>query len=141
MLSRKLQIRVLPRLLAVLFAMQVGVGGFCLLTADAHAAQAQGVQDIEAHCAKSVQAGLQAEHDADQHTHSGNCYHCDQPDELSNSAYPTIAPLALALVDLITLPAVPHYDAAANGSLTTRTPTGPPGSAALLYTTTQRIRI
>ncbi|MDQ6982929.1 MAG: hypothetical protein Q9M08_08025 [Mariprofundus sp.] len=141
MLTRKLHIRgfsrIVARLMAVMFAVQMMVGGFCLLTAEAHAMpQSIQTQDVHAHCAKSSHAD--DEHSQD---HSGNCYHCDQPDELSNSAFPSVAPLALVLSDIITMPAAPLFTSAATGMLSTRTPTGPPRSSSLLYSTTPRIRV
>jgi len=127
------------RLMVMLFAVQVMVGGFCLLTAEAHA-MPQPVQttDMDGHCAKSTHISLSHEHGSN---HSGNCYHCDQPDELSSSAFTSPAPMLLVLSDFISLPAAPLFDQAATGLLSTRTPTGPPRSSSLLYTTTQRIRV
>jgi len=129
--------RGLSRLMAVMFVMQAIVGGFCLLTAEAHAmAQSVQTQDVRAHCAKN-------DHAADQHSHedSGNCYHCDQPDELSNVSYSSFVSVALVLKDIITLPAMSQFDGAITGLFSTRTPTGPPRSSSLLFSTTQRIRV
>jgi len=129
--------------MAVLFAVQVVVGGFCMLTAEAHAMpQSVHTQDVQAHCAKSGHADhqLNGQHQHEQDD-SGNCYHCDQPDELSSSAFTSAAPMLLVLSDFTSLPAVPLFDPAATGLLTARTPTGPPRSSSLLYTTTQRIRV
>jgi len=139
MLTRKLHTRGLSRLMAVMFAVQIMVGGFCLLTAEAHAMAAPvQTMNVDGHCAKSTHAGTSHEHNPD---HSGNCYHCDQPDELSNSAFPSVAPIALVLTDVISLPAMPQLQNQATGLLYSRTPTGPPRSSTLLYTTTQRIRV
>jgi len=133
------------RLMAMLFAVQVMVGGFCLLTAEAHAMppsmSMQGMA-MDGSCAKSghVDHNLNGQHQHEQDD-SGNCYHCDQPDELSSSAFTSAAPVLLVLSDFISLPAAPLFDLAATGLLTARTPTGPPRSSSLLYTTTQRIRV
>ncbi len=131
--------RSMTRLVAVMFAVQIVVGGFCLLTAEAHA-MPQSVQttDVDGHCAKSTHVSLNHEHGSD---HSGNCYHCDQPDELSTSVFTSMAPIALVLSDFISLPVTPQPASAATGMFSTRTPTGPPRSSSLLYTITQRIRI
>jgi len=131
--------RSMARLMAVMFAVQIMVGGFCLLTAEAHAMpHAVQTQNVQAHCAKSAHADATHEQDTE---HSGNCYHCDQPDELSSSAFTSVAPVMLVLSDIISLPAMPLSGLASTGLLSTRTPTGPPRSSSLLYTTTQRIRV
>jgi len=137
MLNHYLHIRGLSRLMAVLFAMQVLVGGFCLLTTQAHAMpQSLQTHEMSAHCAKSVDADQQ--HSSD---HAGTCYHCDQPDELSNSAFSSISAMALGFSEINILPAALFSMADASGLFTARTPTGPPRSSTLLYTTTQRILI
>jgi len=143
MLTRKLHIRgisrSMARLMAGLFALQIVVGGFCLLTPDAHAmAQAIQTADVQTNCAKGMHISEQHEQDSD---HSGNCYHCDQPDELSNVSFTSMAPVALVLSNVISLPVAPQFDSVATGLLSTLTPTGPPRSSSLLYTTTQRIRV
>jgi len=145
MLTRKLHIRgvfrSMARLMAVLFAVQIMVGGFCLLTAEAHEMpQSMQMQNMvmDGNCAKSMHTGANHNQDSD---HSGNCYHCDQPDELSNASFTSMASVALVLTDVISLSAVTQFSSATTGLLTTRTPTGPPRSSSLLYTTTQRIRV
>ncbi len=147
MLTRIMHIRGLSRLMAGLFAMQIVVGGFCLLTAEAHEIvplAMAGTSDgdspnsgIDGHCGKSVDSGSQRHHESD---HSGNCSHCDHPDELSSSVVSGLS-LALVLADIIVLPSACEGERSASGLLSTRTPTGPPSSSTLLYTTTQRIRI
>lgn len=125
--------------MAVMFAMQIMVGGFCLLTAEAHAMPASvHATDMDGHCAKPMHA---ASSDSGQSNHAGNCYHCDQPDELSISAYTSMAPVVLVLSDIVSLPAAPQFSRATTGMFSARTPTGPPRSSSLLYTTTQRIRV
>lgn len=143
-----MHMRGVSRLMAMLFAVQIVVGGFCLLTAEAHAMpQAMQAQHVHAHCAKSSSSEHhQADHQLNaDHQHSqddsGNCYHCDQPDELSSSAFTSAAPVLLVLSDFISLSVAPLSGKAATGLLTARTPTGPPRSSSLLYTTTQRIRV
>jgi len=137
MLTGKLYARGLSRLMSVLFAVQIVVGGFCLLTADAHATpQPMQTQNVHAHCVKSSHAD-------DQHSQgdSGNCYHCDQPDQLSNSVFSAGTPIALAHSDVIGSPPAPLFSSKATGLFSIRTPTGPPRSSSLLYTITQRIRV
>jgi len=139
MLTRKLHIRGFSRLMAVMFAVQIVVGGFCLLTAEAHTMPTSvQTSDMDAHCAKSIDPISNHGQESD---HSGNCYHCDQPDELSSSAFTSMAPIALALSGVISLPAAPQFGSTATGRLSSRTPTGPPRSSSLLYTITQRIRV
>jgi hypothetical protein len=123
------------RLIAGLFAMQVIVTGFCMITAEAHA-MPQSVQSSEmgTHCAKAGPAG---EHQ----NHSGSCYHCDHPDELSNSTLSSFAAVALLLPGVISAPDLPQWHEVSSGLLSSRTPTGPPRSSSILFTTTQRIRI
>jgi len=137
MLKLGQHMRICSRLMIGLFAMQVLVGGFCLLTSEAHAMSASvHTHEMSAHCAKSVDADHQ--HSSDQ---ASTCYHCDQPDELSNSAFSSTVSMALTLSDISILPAALLSMADASGLLSARTPTGPPRSSTLLYTTTQRILI
>jgi len=139
MLTHALHIQKLSRLMAMLFAAQIIVGGFCLLPAEAHAmSQSVSTMAVHGHCAKSMQNTANHDQDSD---HSGNCYHCDQPDELSSSAFTSAMPMLLVLSDFISLPVAPQINGAATGLLSTRTPTGPPRSSSLLYTITQRIRV
>jgi len=124
--------------MAVMFAMQIMVGGFCLLTAEAHAMPASvHAENMDAHCAKPMHAVS----DNGASDHSGNCYHCDQPDELSTSSHTSAAPVMLVLSDIIGLPITPQLSRVNTGMFSARTPTGPPRSSSLLYTTTQRIRV
>jgi len=125
--------------LAVIFAVQIVVGGFCLLTAEAHAMPASvQTMNMDTHCAKSMHTISNHEHESD---HSGNCYHCDQPDQLFSSAFTPMVPVSLALSGVISVAAAPRFGRAATGWLSSRTPAGPPRSSSLLYTTTLRIRI
>ncbi|HKI61296.1 MAG TPA: hypothetical protein VKA31_03295 [Mariprofundaceae bacterium] len=123
----------LSRLIAGLFAMQVIVTGFCMIPTQAHAVP-QSVQstDMGTHCAKAH---------AGDHQHSSSCYHCDQPDELSSSNLASFATVALLLPGVISAPVFPQWQDVSSGLLSTRTPTGPPRSSSLLFTTTQRIRV
>jgi len=130
------------RLMAGLFAMQVIITGFCMITAEAHAMPQSAMhsstmqsQDVGAHCAKADSA---SEHHK---THSGNCYHCDQPDELSNSGLASFATVAMLLPGVLGMQAPQQWHNVSSGLLAARTPTGPPRSSSLLFTTTQRIRI
>ncbi|HKI61164.1 MAG TPA: hypothetical protein VKA31_02615 [Mariprofundaceae bacterium] len=125
----------LSRLIAGLFAMQVIVTGFCMITTQAHAMpQSVHSSEMGSHCAK-------AEHTGEHQHHSGSCYHCDQPDELSNSTLTSFAAVALLLPGVISAPALPQWHDVSSGLLSSRTPTGPPRSSSLLFTTTQRIRV
>jgi len=147
MLTRNLHTRGFSRLMVGLFAMQIVVGGFCLLTAEAHA-MSQSVQamNMDGNCAKSMHTN-QSSHDQssqDQQTpeHSEACYHCDQPAELSNASHASVVSAALVLLsDIVSLPTAPLFSSDATGLFSTRTPTGPPRSSSLLYTTSQRILI
>jgi len=139
MLTHNLPFHRFSRLMAVMFAVQIVVGGFCLLTAEAHTMSAS-VQSsgMDAHCAKSVHTISNNEHNSD---HSGNCYHCDQAEQLSNSVVSSAVSMTLVLVDMISLPVTSLFGSDAAGLFTIRTPTGPPRSSSLLYSITQRIRV
>jgi len=138
--------------MAVLFAVQIIVGGFCLLTSEANAMPPSN-QHMHAHCKMSVDvshvsgdqqhehAGEGVAHDQGQQDSANNCYHCDQPDQLSSSTTSPVASLTMVLFDDISLSTVALLDQQAVGLLSTRTPTGPPRSASLLYSTSQRILI
>jgi len=150
MLRHYLHIRGLSRLMSVLFAVQIMVGGFCLLTSEANA-MPMSAQEMHAHCGMSADVSTQSVADGaavgyfavDQHAqdHNNNCYHCDQPDQLSSSNSASVVLMLLVLTDDLSLPAAVAFDSSATGLLSTRTPTGPPRSASLLYTTSQRILI
>jgi len=136
MLTHNLPLRGFSRLLAVMFAVQIVVGGFCLLTVEAHAMPASvQTMNMDTHCAKSMHTISNHEHESD---HSGNCYHCDQ---LFSSAFTPMVPVSLALSGVISLPAAPQFGSTTTGRLSARIPTGPPRSSSLLYTITQRIRV
>jgi len=148
MLKRKLHIRgvsrAMTRLMAVLFAMQIMVGSFCLMSADVHAIpQAMAAVDMQANCAGMAAASAKQDQPSEHSDHhSGSCYHCDQPDELSNASSVFSAPLvALLLPNVVTQPVAVLLHGVETGQLSTRTPTGPPRSSSLLYTITQRIRV
>ncbi|MDQ6972439.1 MAG: hypothetical protein Q9M30_07310 [Mariprofundaceae bacterium] len=141
MLMRKGHIRGASRLLAGLFAVQLVLTGFCLLTADAHAMpmpqmNAQQAADMDGMCAKS--SAHSAKHDV--HEHSGGCFHCDDADQFVKAGTADVAPASLVLLALSVLPDMPVLMAWDESSFD-HTTTGPPGSASLLYTTTQRIRV
>jgi len=123
--------------MAGLFALQIVVTGFCLLTAEAHAMPMPAMQSgaVELPCAKS---GHMDQHDSS--SHSGSCYHCDQPDELSNASFSSLAQVSILLPGIITMPVATTWQPESTLSFS-RTPTGPPRSSSRLYTTSQRIRI
>ncbi|MDX8405953.1 MAG: hypothetical protein R8K50_07370 [Mariprofundus sp.] len=140
MLRHKLNFRGISRLMAGLFALQIVLTGFCLLTPEAHAMPMPTMQsgaahtgDMDGHCAKA-ESGRQASDD------SSSCYHCDQPDELSNVSPLSFAHVVLLLPGYLTEPAVLTWHDF-SGLFTVRIPTGPPRSSTLLYTTSQRILI
>jgi len=129
--------RALSSLMAGLFALQIVVTGFCLLTDEAHAMPMPAMQSghIDAPCAKAGHIHKNAASD-----HSGSCYHCDQPDELSNASFSSFAQVSILLPGVITMPVAAIWKPESI-ELSSRTPTGPPRSSSLLYTTSQRIRI
>ncbi|MDX8408232.1 MAG: hypothetical protein R8L58_07595 [Mariprofundaceae bacterium] len=128
--------RSLSRLMAGLFAMQVVVAGFCLLTADAHAAShqmtAQQSADMAEHCAKS------ATHDAGHH--SDSCFHCDDSDVFVKAASIDVPSFNPVLSVVASMPEAPAW-ITATVAVSRLMPTGPPRSASLLFSTTQRIRV
>jgi len=139
---RKLHDRTFSRMITVLFSVQLMVGSLCLLTLDAHAmSQPEGVQHVQV---QNVQVyGTRAGQTSDQHgrSHSGNCYHCDQLDQLSNVVFLSVSPFALLLSGIDSLSVVRFSDSDARQATIRRSPTGPPRSSSLLYIITQRIRV
>lgn len=137
------------RLILLVFALQVVVGGFCVLTPDAHAMSASmQAYEVDDNCDKlahhesAQQAWQSVASPAVAHQHTVSCSHCGQPDELSSGAlHGTTTTIALILVDVAALPVAQSMQHAASGMHALRTPTGPPRSSSLLYTTTQRIRV
>ncbi|MDQ6965987.1 MAG: hypothetical protein Q9M23_03570 [Mariprofundaceae bacterium] len=151
MFLRKQQTRFVSRLVAGLFAVQIVVTGFCLLTTQAHAmpmAHMDGhsmsashmtdsmTAEMAEHCSKPMQG---SGHDADS-SQSDGCFHCDEPAQFVKAGNVDMTPVSLVLVALSVLPEMPVLAA---GSETTsfHTPPGPPDSSSILYTTTQRIRV
>jgi len=131
-------VRSVSRLTAILFAVQMLVTGFCMLTPQAHAMPTMmQATHVDAHCAKH-QGGRQGHHASGQ---SDECYHCDQPDGLSNTSSPALAKVQLVLPGMIMLPDVRLLSFADHAALTVRVPTGPPRSSSLIYHITQRIRV
>jgi len=126
------------RLMAALFAMQVMVAGFCMITAEAQAMPYQDIShamDMGAHCDKSDSTD---EHHQDS---SDSCYHCDQPDEAVHSNIMSFMSVAMLLPGVISTPAHQQWLDVSSGQCLSRTPTGPPRSSSLLYSTSQRILI
>ena len=146
MILRKDHTRRLSRLVAGLFAVQIVVTGFCLLTAQAHAMPMLEMgathmsdtlmADTSGHCSKSMQGKAQHS-DA---SHSDGCFHCDEPAQFVKAGISDITTVSLVLVALSVLP---EMSALAGWDETTPfyKPTGPPRSSSLLFTTTQRIRV
>ncbi|WP_161984372.1 hypothetical protein [Mariprofundus erugo] len=127
----------LYRLMAMLFAMQMVVTGFCVLAPQAHAmpmvAHAMMQADMAGACADV----------ASMHSHPVKhghaCAHCDQTDTLTPVQLDQdhTTPL-LAMVAEYGRPALFSLSGVTGLSSLSR---GPPRSASLLFTTTQRIRI
>lgn len=142
---RKLHDRAFSRMMPVLFAVQVMMGGFCLLTIEAQAMPRSGwtqhmpVQDV--HLCGAGFSQIIGPHGLDQHDrdYSGSCDHCDQPDQLSHVIFLSVAQPALSGSSGQRLVQISGSDA--TGLFTKRTATGPPRSSSLLYTLTQRIRV
>jgi len=125
----------LGRLLAGVFAVQIVLTGFCLLSNDAHAmpmAQANTVKEIAEHCSKA------ATHE--QGHHADGCFHCDDQNLFVKAAPIDLPAFSSALVLLIAMPELPRWTAS-EAIPVGLMPTGPPRSSTLLYTTTQRIRV
>jgi hypothetical protein len=151
MLLRKTHTRRLSRLIAGLFAVQIVVTGFCLLTSQAHATSMNpmpmaqmsvsqmsdsAMGDMAGHCNKP--AHMNGQHDGT--SHSGGCFHCDEPDQFVKAGSADVAPVSLVLTCLAVLPELLQWTATSELPLV-YTPTGPPDSSSLLFTTTQRIRV
>jgi len=140
MTFRKGHIRGTSRLMAGLFAVQLVLTGFCLLTADAHAMpmaqmSVQQNQDMTAHCAKSFLHD--AQHSEDE---TSGCFHCDDPDLFVKAAPVDLSSFSPVLALVVIMPEVALWTASDSLPVSLM-PTGPPGSAALLYKTSQRILI
>lgn len=142
MFMRKPSTRLLSRLVAGLFAVQIVVTGFCLLTSQAHAmpmsqtSATQAPAAMGASCAKSADMN---EHHNDT-SHNGGCFHCDEPDQFLKVSTADIAPAGLVFVALAVMPELASISVQPS-VVATLQPTGPPRSSSLLITTTQRIRI
>lgn len=139
MLRRKQHTRLLSRLLAGLFALQL-IGSFCLLTPAAHA------MPVVHAMAESMPMGVTDEHCAQATGHSerqaASCAHCLQP-EVDLSAKHNQAPgqIGLALLPDFLTPDSTASVAGPAALLSSRTPTGPPRSSSLIYDITRRIRV
>jgi len=137
MILRKGNVRGTSRLMVGLFVVQLVLTGFCLLTADAHAMpipqmSKQQTDDMGGMCSKSVSH--------DEEHHSDGCFHCDEPDQFVKAGSADITPVNLVLVALSVLPGMPALTTWDEATVF-HTPTGPPRSSSLLFTTTQRIRV
>jgi len=146
MLLRKTHTRRLSRLFAGLFAVQIVITGFCLLTSQAHAMPMEQMSghsmsdtqmgNTSGHCSESMQGKAQHS-DA---SHSDGCFHCDEPAQFVKAGTADVTPVNLVLVALSLLPEMPAL-AAWDEAIAFYAPTGPPRSSSLLFTTTQRIRV
>ncbi|MDX8409640.1 MAG: hypothetical protein R8J84_06330 [Mariprofundales bacterium] len=131
-------LRSVARLMTLLFVMQVVVAGACMLTPQAHAMpMAQPIDAAHAPCSDpAVNQG-----DLDGHDHGDACFHCDEPD-VSLTATTSLLQAPAVFTTLVAVPsATLHPQPLLRQLRFVRTPTGPPRSASLLYTTSQRIRI
>jgi len=150
MIAFRKHARAFSRLMAGLFAMQLVLTGFCLLTEDAHAMpmaamnqmSAQHAGDFASHCSKT--APHDDEHqahssDADSH-HSDGCFHCDDSDMFVKVATVDIPVFSPVLALMVIMPEAAVWSAT-RAVTTNQISTGPPRSSSLLYTTTQRILI
>ncbi|MDQ6951733.1 MAG: hypothetical protein Q9M26_08720 [Mariprofundales bacterium] len=132
----------MAHLMMLLFAFQVVASGVCLMIPQAQATPMAHAMVISSH---ALGGGIpddmdNASHDCG-HGHCNANFHCDQPDLSVSNAMPLVStPLAAAVwvailsVNLSPQPLLPSLRLA-------RVPTGPPRSASLLYTTSQRLRI
>lgn len=146
MFMRKPSTRLLSRLVAGLFAVQIVVTGFCLLTSQAHAmpmsqmlgtqASASMMPAMGGSCVKS--SDMKGHHNDTSHT--GGCFHCDEPDQFLKVSTADIAPAGLVFVALAVMPELASISVQPSVAATLQ-PTGPPRSSSLLFSTTQRIRI
>ena len=148
MFMHKSHTRRISRLVAGLFAVQIVVTGFCLLTSQAHAmpmSQMSGsgmhmsdtvMGDMDGACGKS--AHMDGQYNGT--SHSGGCFHCDEPDQFVKAGTADLTQVSLVLVALSLLPEMPAL-AAWDETTSFYAPTGPPRSSSLLFTTTQRIRV
>jgi len=146
MLLRKANTRRLSRLVAGLFAVQIVVTGFCLLTTQAHAMpmaqmDATHMSDTQmgstsGHCSESMLS--KAQHAGT--SHGDGCFHCDEPAQFVKAGNADTAPVSLVLTCLTMLPE-PVGEGATDIKLIAFSPTGPPRSDSLLLSTTQRLRI
>jgi len=127
----------LGRLLAGVFAVQVVLTGFCLLSNDAHAmpmaqTNTSQVKEMAEHCSKA------ATHE--QGHHADGCFHCDDQNLFVKAAPIDFPASSFSFVLLIAMPEFPQWTAS-EAIPVGLMPTGPPRSTTLLYTTTQRIRV
>jgi len=127
----------LGRLLAGVFAVQIVLTGFCLLSNDAHAmpmaqTNTSQVKEMADHCSKA------ASHE--QGHHSNGCFHCDDQNLFVKAVPIDLPSFSSALVLVISIPALPQWTAS-EALPVGLMPTGPPRSTTLLYTITQRIRV
>lgn len=153
MLLRKVHTRRLSRLFAGLFAVQIVITGFCLLTSQAHAMSVSSMpmaqmgathmsdtmmaaDELSGHCSKSMQG--HAQHSGT--SHSGGCFHCDEPAQFVKAGSADLASPSLTLTCLTILPEL-QQESVSNTQLDVQISTGPPRSSSLLFTTTQRIRV
>lgn len=146
MFLRKQSASFVSRFVAGLFAVQIVVAGFCVLTTQAHAMPMN--QMSTSHMAdlmmadQGVACGKSVHMDGQHHgsSHSGGCFHCDEPEQFVKSASADPAPVSLVFVVLSVVPQMPS-PAVQDEVTAFLTPTGPPRSSSLLFTTTQRIRV
>jgi hypothetical protein len=140
MLNSKRHLRGFSRFMIGLFAVQVLAAGFCLVTPEVHAAKAHAMDmqmpmsdDMASHCESNVKA------ESDHAGHSA-CAHCDLPDELVTSKVSGFD-MDFELPAQALVAAAIEFSASLSTDFSVRTPTGPPRSSSLLYTTTQRILV
>jgi len=127
-----------------LFAVQMVLTGFCMLSPDAHAAMpnsmskmmAQQSDTMAGHCSQTLSQA--PHHTAD--SHSEACFHCDDSEMFVKAAVADVPVFSPVFVAVSVMPEVTVWHAEQAVSVAVM-PTGPPRSSSLLFTTTQRIRI
>ena len=127
--------------LVMLFAFQVVVAGFCLLTREAHAAPMPDMSMVqtEQHVGGSCAQASQTDPSAPAHS-SGDCFHCNKQTPFVKTAAPDVPAFAPLLAFVAIAPEWTEQ-AAIVPSVAPDSATGPPRSSSLLFTTTRRIRV
>ncbi len=121
---------------ALLFTAQLLLSSACLMAADMPATPSDDgsimlLTEVEKHCNADI--GL---HQQQPQAHA--CFHCEEPTQASSAVF---ALLSLDHISMFSVLDREDYHVFTLSMLISRTPTGPPRSSSLLFTTTQRILI